>query len=125
MISAGVLRDHEPTTLVDGVVYGVPAAVPLTFWQRLRQRWVSRKPWFTPTLALIVFMLAAWALVVYVIVAPASAPLAPPAITPGSVDGGWTQVGNGTRLQYLDLADGVRCYRMRYSADMSCVQLAR
>jgi len=43
-------------------------------------------------------------------------------IQPGEVDDGWTQVGNGTRLQYVDLPDGVRCYRMRYSSNLSCVR---
>jgi hypothetical protein len=123
IISAGALRDHEPTTLIDGVIHETNTAVPLTFWQRVRQRWVARRPWFTPGLTLIALMLAAWAFVFYVILAPSSAPLAAPAITPGSVDGGWTQVGNGTRLQFLDLADGVRCYRMRFSSEMSCVRL--
>lgn len=121
IISAGALRDHGHTTLIDGIIYKTPTAVPLTFWQRVRQRlrpWV----WLTPGLAVVVSMVAASAFMVWLALAPPSAPLAPPAITPGSVDGGWTQVGNGTRLQYLDVADGVRCYRMRYSSDVSCVR---
>ena len=43
-------------------------------------------------------------------------------IQTGEVDGGWTQIGNETRLQYVDLPDGVRCYRMRYSSNLSCVR---
>ena len=43
-------------------------------------------------------------------------------IQPGEIDDGWIQVGNRTRLQYVDLADGVRCYRMRYSSNLSCVR---
>ena len=67
-------------------------------------------------------LLAAWVMFLNSLVSPSS-PIQIARIQAGSVEDGWTQVGNGTRLQYVDLADGVRCYRMRYSSELSCLKI--
>jgi hypothetical protein len=72
--------------------------------------------WWAPTFACV-------AILIMVLTAVAlSGPSTPQA---GSVEDGWTQVGGGTRLQYVDLAEGVRCYRMRYSSRLDCLRLDR
>jgi hypothetical protein len=42
---------------------------------------------------------------------------------PPSKAEGWTEVGNGTRLLYVDLPDHVRCYRRYYSSNLDCIQV--
>ena len=74
-----------------------------------------KRLWWAPALAGVAIL----SMVIIVTLSPPSKPEA------GSVEDGWTQVGGGTRLQYLDLAEGVRCYRMRYSSRLDCLRLDR
>jgi len=80
--------------------------------------------WPTTLRSPVLFVLIIGLLFAGVIVALFVVPAPAPRIQAGEVESGWTQVGNGTRLQYLDLPDRVRCYRMRYSSNVSCVAVA-
>ena len=92
-----------------------PPSPKPSFWTRRWPAWL----WLTPGMfSLLVLAAVIWA---FVLATPPQS--LPTAVQAGEVDGGWTQVGNGTRLQYLDMPEGVRCYRMRYSTNLSCVRV--
>jgi hypothetical protein len=78
--------------------------------------WVVRDRQFV--IAIATFWVAMMATLFWTLVSIPSLPSPSTSAGPG-----WTDVGNGTRLQYVDV-DGVRCFRRYYSDQLSCVRLA-
>jgi hypothetical protein len=79
-----------------------------------------QRRWWAPALLPALAGVAVLAMLLTVVAL--SAPSTPET---GIVEDGWTQVGGGTRLQYVDLAECVRCYRMRDSNRLECLRLDR